>query len=127
MSAFVQNELPSLTIDYFRRMLDDEVRPDEHIFPSATKACEVLSRCDIGQSVHSFAVKTGYDGDVFVGSSMVDMYTQMGEDEEAFRRFKQALAEDLDVTDFTFCSVVRVCGNSTLLELGKQIHGLCLK
>ncbi|KAJ9695770.1 hypothetical protein PVL29_010977 [Vitis rotundifolia] len=158
ISAFAQNELPSLAIDFFRRMLDNGVRPDDHIFPSATKACGILSRCDIGQSVHSFALKTGYDCDVFVGSSMVDMYakcgeigdarkmfdempnrnvvswsgmiygySQMGEDEEALRLFKQALIEDLDVNDFTFSSVVRVCGNSTLLELGKQIHGLCLK
>ena len=158
ISAFAQNELPSLAIDYFRRMLDDGLQPDDHIFPSATKACGILSRCDIGQSVHSFAVKTGYGRDVFVGSSIVDMYakcgeigdarkmfdempernvvswsgmiygyTQMGEDEEALRLFKQALIEDLDVNDFTFSSVVRVCGNSTLLKLGKQIHGLCLK
>ncbi|PKI42856.1 hypothetical protein CRG98_036654 [Punica granatum] len=51
----------------------------------------------------------------------------MGQDEEALRLFKRALLEGLDVNDFTFSSVIRVCGNSTLLELGKQIHGLCLK
>lgn len=139
-------------------MLHLGVRPDDRIFPSGTKACAVLSRCDIGRSLHCFALKTGFDVDVFVGSSVVDMYakcgdirdarkafdgmpdrnvvswsgmiygyTQLGEDEEALTLFKQALWEDLDVNDFTFSSVVRVCGNSTLLELGRQIHGLCLK
>ncbi|XP_010257249.1 PREDICTED: putative pentatricopeptide repeat-containing protein At5g52630 [Nelumbo nucifera] len=158
ISTFAQNELPLLSLELFREMLDYGIRPDDHIFPSATKSCAVLSRYDIGQSVHSLVVKTGYDSDVFVGSSMVDMYakcgeikdarrmfdempdknvvswsgmiygyTQLGEDEEALRLFKQALMEDLDVNDFTFSSVIRVCGNSTLLELGRQIHGLCLK
>ena len=54
-------------------------------------------------------------------------YVLLGEDEEALRLFKQVLVEDLDVNDFTFSCVVRVCGNSTLLELGRQIHGLCFK
>ncbi|XP_057982152.1 putative pentatricopeptide repeat-containing protein At5g52630 [Malania oleifera] len=158
ISSFAQNELPLLALEFFRRMLDDGVRPDDHIYPSATKSCAILARCDVGQSVHSFAVKTGFDCDVFVGSSMVDMYAkcgelgyarkmfdempernvvswsgmiygyaQMGEDEEALSLFKQALTEELDVNDFTFSSVIRVCGNSTILELGKQMHGLCFK
>ncbi|XP_038701481.1 putative pentatricopeptide repeat-containing protein At5g52630 [Tripterygium wilfordii] len=158
ISSFAQNELPCLAIDYFRRMLHDNVRPDDHIFPSATKSCAILGRHDVGQSIHCLALKTGYEFDVFVGSSLVDMYAksgqinvarkvfddmpernvvswsgmiygyaQLGEDEEALKLFKNALEEDLDVNDFTFSSVIRVCGNSTLLELGRQIHGLCLK
>lgn len=147
-----------LALDFFRGMLVDGLRPDDHIYPSATKSCAILGRCDIGQSLHCLVVKTGYEFDVFVGSSMVDMYAkcgkitdarrmfdempeknvvswsgmiygyaQMGEDEEALRLFKLALTENLEVNDFTFSSVIRVCGNSTLLELGKQIHGLCFK
>lgn len=158
ISAFAQNELPVIALEFFRRMLDDGLRPDDHIFPSATKACGILSRRDLGQSVHSVALKTGYASDVFVGSSLVDMYakcgdivdarqmfnempeknvvswsglisgyTQFGENEEALRLFKQALAEGVGVNDFTLSSVIRVCGSSTLLELGKQIHGLSVK
>ncbi|XP_062117656.1 putative pentatricopeptide repeat-containing protein At5g52630 [Humulus lupulus] len=158
IASLAQNELPSLAIDFFRRMLENGVRPDDHIYPSATKSSAILGRCDIGQGIHGLVVKTGFEFDVFVGSSMVDMYAKcgeikyarklfdempdknvvswsgmisgyvlMGEDEEALRLFKQALVENLDVNDFTFSSVVRVCGNSTLLELGRQIHGLCFK
>lgn len=140
-------------------MLLHGVRPDDHIFPSVTKSCAILARFDVGQSLHCFVLKTGYDSDVFVGSSIVDMYakcgdivfsrrvfnempernvvswsgmiygyTQMGEHEEALRLFKQVLMErDVGVNDFTLSSVLRVCSASTLLELGKQIHGLCFK
>ena len=134
------------------------VLPDDHIFPSATKACGIMGRSDVGRSVHSLVVKTGFDADVFVGSSLVDMYAkcgeissarrmfdemlernvvswsgmicgyaQMGQVEEALALFKQALLDNLEVNDFTLSSVIRVCGNATLLELGKQIHGLCFK
>ncbi|PHU20369.1 putative pentatricopeptide repeat-containing protein [Capsicum chinense] len=159
ISSLAQNEQPLLALQFFRQMLRNEViRPDDHILPCVTKACGILCDYRIGESVHCLALKIGFEGDVYVGSSLVDMYAkcgkieiarkvfddmpdrnvvswsgmiygyaQMGEDEEALRIFKVALGEGLDVNDFTFSSVIRVCGNSTLLELGKQIHGLCLK
>ncbi|TMX04323.1 hypothetical protein EJD97_009837 [Solanum chilense] len=158
ISSLSQNEQPILALQFFRQMLHNGVTPDDHIFPCATKACGILCDYRIGQSIHCFAFKIGFDSDVFVGSSLVDMYAkcrnietarkvfdqmpernvvswsgmiygyaQIAEDEEALRLFKLALDEGLDVNDFTFSSVIRVCANSTLLELGKQIHGLCLK
>ncbi|KAK1574968.1 hypothetical protein Q3G72_001418 [Acer saccharum] len=158
ISSFARNELPCLAIEYFRRMLCERVLPDDHIFPSAIKSCGILGRIDVGGSIHCIVVKTGYEGDVFVGSSLVDMYvkcgdlkiarkvfdempernvvswcgmiygySEFGEDEEALWLFKQAVCTDLQVNDFTFASVISVCGDSTLLELGKQIHGLCVK
>ncbi|PIA61735.1 hypothetical protein AQUCO_00200017v1 [Aquilegia coerulea] len=157
ISTFAQNELPCVSLQFFRRMLKYGIVPDDHVFPSAMKSCAVLSRWDVGQSLHSLSMKLGLNVDVFVGSSIVDMCAKwaihdarkvfnempdrnvvswcgmiyghicMGEDEEALRLFKQALMENLEVNDFTFSCVVRVCGNSTLLDLGKQIHGLCYK
>lgn len=158
ISAFAQNELPSHALEFFGQMMVNGFRPDDHTYPSATKSCAILSRIDVGRSIHGVVVKTGYEGDVFVGSSMVDLYAkcgkirdarkvfdempernvvswsgmifgyaQLGENEEALRLFTRALVQEVDVNDFTFSSVIHVCGNLTLLELGKQIHGLCLK
>ncbi|CAA2969439.1 pentatricopeptide repeat-containing At5g52630 [Olea europaea subsp. europaea] len=159
ISCFSQNELPLRAFQYLCLMLRiGGLYPDDHIFPSVTKSCAMMNDYRAGQSVHCLTVKVGYDFNVFVGSSVVDMYAkcgslvdsrkmfdeipeknvvswsgmiygyaQMGEDEEALKLFKDALIEDLGVNDFTFSSVIRVCGNSTLLELGKQMHGLCLK
>ncbi|KAL1329759.1 hypothetical protein HN51_046941 [Arachis hypogaea] len=61
-------------------------------------------------------------------SGMIFGYVQMGEDEEALGLFKMVMADaNVRVNDFTLSSVLRVCGGSTLLELGKQVHGLCFK
>ncbi|CAA7051199.1 unnamed protein product [Microthlaspi erraticum] len=158
ISCFAQNELPSMSLQFLNKMMAGNLRPDHHVLPSATKSCGILSRCDIGRSVHCLSMKTGYDADVFVGSSLVDMYakcgdivharkvfdempernivtwsgmmygyTQIGENEEALWLFKQALLENLDVNDFSFSTVLSACANSTLLELGRQIQGLCVK
>ncbi|KAL7097944.1 hypothetical protein ACP275_10G174600 [Erythranthe tilingii] len=159
ISCFTQNELPFNGLEYFKLMLrNDGMFPDDYTFPLATKACAMVNSHCLGQSVHCLATKIGYDVNVYVGSSVVDMYAkcgslgdarkmfddmpernvvswsgmiygyaQMGEDREALTLFKGALLQGLAVNDFTFSSVIRVCGNSTFFELGKQMHALCLK
>ncbi|KAL8497520.1 hypothetical protein ACS0TY_021014 [Phlomoides rotata] len=159
ISSFTRNESPPLGLEYFKRMLRSDVMfVDEFIFPCVTKACGTINAFCLGQSVHCLAVKIGFDGNVFVGSSVIDMYNKcgnlgdarkvfdempeknvvswsgmidgyakLGEDEEALRLFKTALREGTTVNDFSFPSVIGICGNSTLFELGKQMHALCVK
>ncbi|CAN8252711.1 unnamed protein product [Cochlearia groenlandica] len=158
ISCFAQNELPWMAMEFLRKMMAGNLRPDDHVLPSAFKSCGILNRCDIGRSFHCLSMKTGYDADVFVGSSLVDMYAKCGdivdarnvfdemphrnivtwsgmiygysqicENEEALCLFKRALFENLAVNDYALSSVISVCANWTLLELGRQIQGLCIK
>lgn len=64
-----------------------------------------------------------------VVSWSVMMYgcVETGDGEEALGLFKGALRHCLDVNDFTFSSMIGLCGNLTLFQLGKQMHSLCLK
>ncbi|KAM0010772.1 putative tetratricopeptide-like helical domain superfamily [Helianthus debilis subsp. tardiflorus] len=143
ISSFAQNELPALALQYFKKII---------------AFAAILSSYDVDLCVHCYAVKIAYDGDVFVASSMVDMYAkcgrngdthqvfdemsvrnvvswsgmiygyaQLGENEDALWLFKQALFQRFEVNDFTFTSVIRVCGNTMPLGLGKQLHRLCLR
>ncbi|KAM0978326.1 hypothetical protein ACFX2C_014306 [Malus domestica] len=55
--------------------------------PSPARA--ILNRVDVGKSVQCLAVKTGYEFDVFVGSSVVDMYAKCGEIRDARKVFDE--------------------------------------
>ncbi|KAK7285568.1 hypothetical protein RJT34_20344 [Clitoria ternatea] len=79
ISSFAQNDLPLLALHFFRRMLRHNLLPDDHIFPSATKSCAILSSPHLAMSLHSLILKTGYHLDVFVASSVVDMYAKCGD------------------------------------------------
>ncbi|KAJ0267245.1 putative pentatricopeptide repeat-containing protein [Hirschfeldia incana] len=159
ISCFAQNELPWKSLDFLRQMMAaGSLRPDDRVLPSVAKSCAILGRSDIGGSIHCLSMKSGYESDVFVGTSLVDMYgkcgevvcarkvfdempqrnvvtwsamiygySQMGENEEALLMFKEALFDNLEVNDHSFSSVISVCANSTLLELGRQVQGLCIK
>ncbi|XP_004289272.1 PREDICTED: pentatricopeptide repeat-containing protein At4g39530-like [Fragaria vesca subsp. vesca] len=58
-------------------------RPNEFTFPSVIRACTQFGGADQGSQVHCFVVKTGFDKEVFVGTSLIDFYVKMGDIEEA--------------------------------------------
>lgn len=119
----------------------------------------------LGCSIHSLVVKIGIEFDVYVGSSVVDMYakcgwiwdarkmfdempeknvvtwsglicgySQLGLLNECFSLFKIALSGieddagfDTCINDFTYSGIIRVCGEATVQELGRQVHGHCVR
>ncbi|KAF5804139.1 putative tetratricopeptide-like helical domain superfamily [Helianthus annuus] len=86
--------------------------------------------CDSFELVVDVYAKCGRNGDarkVFDEMPVRNMVSWSGMIYGYAQLFKQALFNRFEVNDFTFMSVIRVCGNTTLLGLGKQLHRLCLK
>ncbi|CAN6454449.1 unnamed protein product [Victoria cruziana] len=57
------------------------------IYPSLLKACAALGSLDFGRVIHHNIVKIGLSSDVYIGASLVDMYTKLGEIKDAHRAF----------------------------------------
>ncbi|CAN1804820.1 Putative pentatricopeptide repeat-containing protein At3g11460, mitochondrial [Linum perenne] len=53
--------------------------PDNYTFPFVIRSCAVISALKEGTEVHCNVVKSGFDVDVFVQSSLVSMYSQAGD------------------------------------------------
>ncbi|XP_077215201.1 pentatricopeptide repeat-containing protein At4g13650-like [Tasmannia lanceolata] len=73
---------------------DFDLRPTGFTFCSLIKACTNLDR-GIGEQIHGFSVKTGFDSDCFVGTSLVDMYGRFGDMESSEIVFRSILLTDL--------------------------------
>lgn len=52
--------------------------PDNFTFPFVLKACARLSLFQLGLTLHSQVVKTGFDDDVFVKTNLVSLYSKCG-------------------------------------------------
>ena len=69
----------------------------------------MLSWVDVGKSVHGLALKTGFGVDLFVGSSVVDMYgkcTVIGDARKVFDEMPACQeCGVLDWDDLRVCSV----------------------
>ncbi|KAL5729568.1 hypothetical protein ACHQM5_002500 [Ranunculus cassubicifolius] len=71
------------------------VKPDSTTFTVTLKACANLSDLILGEEVRSHAVETGYKDDVFVASSLVNLYAKCGKMEEAMKVFVEMPKRDL--------------------------------
>lgn len=76
-----KNEEALKVFSAFHRSSDG--RPNEYTLPSVIRACTQFGGVDQGAQVHSFVVKTGFDQEVFVGTSLIDFYAKSGDIEEA--------------------------------------------
>ncbi|KAG0501944.1 hypothetical protein HPP92_002016 [Vanilla planifolia] len=68
-------------------MLDHSLLPDHFTFPFVLKACADIPSLPTGCAVHSLCLRQGFELDVYVGSSLVNMYVKCGELRSAHRMF----------------------------------------
>ncbi|KAG9448739.1 hypothetical protein H6P81_008704 [Aristolochia fimbriata] len=65
-------------LQLFPRMIADGVLPNPFTFAGVFTAVAHLSEEQRGKEAHSLAIKTGNMSDVFVGSSLLNMYCKLG-------------------------------------------------
>ncbi|KAJ0984251.1 hypothetical protein J5N97_002607 [Dioscorea zingiberensis] len=66
------------TMELFKRMKRDGVKPNSVTMLAMLTACAGLLSTDHGQGVHCYIVKSGLIEDVFIGNSLIDMYAKCG-------------------------------------------------
>jgi pentatricopeptide repeat protein len=82
-------------LELFRQMQQEGVQPDSVTFVGVLNVCAGVAVCASvalfkeGRCVHQHIVQSGLESDVFVGSSLVDMYAKCGSLEDAFRLFNK--------------------------------------
>ncbi|CAI9767492.1 unnamed protein product [Fraxinus pennsylvanica] len=66
---------------------ESTVGPDKYTFPSLIKACSNANALREGRIIHGLSVRYGTEGDVFVGSSLIDLYGKCEEINSARKVF----------------------------------------
>nr|KYP48588.1 Putative pentatricopeptide repeat-containing protein At5g37570 family [Cajanus cajan] len=61
--------------------------PDSYTYPFVIKACSAMCRPRQGKSLHGSAFRCGLDQDIYVGTSLIDMYGKCGEIGDARKVF----------------------------------------
>ncbi|CAM6049373.1 unnamed protein product [Sphagnum compactum] len=82
-------------LELFRQMQQEGVRPDPVTFVGVLNACASVVALEEGRCVHQQIVEYGWDSDVFVVNSLVDMYAKCGSIEDAWRVFNRMPSQDV--------------------------------
>ncbi|XP_059644768.1 pentatricopeptide repeat-containing protein At4g13650-like [Cornus florida] len=87
ITGYAQNDYGEETIELFHRMQYEGFWPNETTYASVLKASTVLLDSATGRYFHAKTLKLGYVLDIYVGTSLVDMYSKFLDMENASRAF----------------------------------------
>ncbi|KAK2978709.1 hypothetical protein RJ640_026927 [Escallonia rubra] len=90
IGGHVQSGEADVALGLFKEMLSAVgVSVDGQTMASAIKACTSLVDLCIGRVIHGFVICRGLDYDVFVGNSLIDMYSKCNESDCACKVFSE--------------------------------------
>ncbi|XP_057519188.1 pentatricopeptide repeat-containing protein At1g31920 isoform X2 [Amaranthus tricolor] len=79
-------------LNLFVEMLERENSPDNFTYPTVFKACAGLGLINLGKQIHGQVYKLGFDDDLFVQNSLINMYgkrREIGDCCAVFERMEQ--------------------------------------
>ncbi|CAK9260361.1 unnamed protein product [Sphagnum jensenii] len=82
-------------LELFHKMLYEGVEPIPATFMAVLSACASVVALEEGRLVHEYISRSGWESDLFVGSSLIDMYAKCGSVEYALRVFNKMPRHDL--------------------------------
>eukprot|EP01018_Ginkgo_biloba_P022103 Gb_10158 [translate_table: standard] len=87
ITGFAQNGQGEDSLKLYREMQLAGMKPDESTFSIALGASACLAALENGKQIHGQILKVRFDSDVFVATSLVDMYAKCGSIEDAHKLF----------------------------------------
>lgn len=90
---------PSSSLHYYVNMLVLGLEPNSYTFPFLLKSCTRLDTLDAGRQVHGQVLKFGLDDDVYTHTSLINMYAQHGDLDDARMVFDKS--DYRDAVSFT--------------------------
>nr|XP_043617896.1 pentatricopeptide repeat-containing protein At3g24000, mitochondrial-like [Erigeron canadensis] len=91
ITGYSQNDKAGDAVMLFSEMLRVGLKPNEFTFSSVLKAAGARSDEREGEQVHGYCLKYGYESNVYVGSTVLDLYCRFGKMKEAYFVFDRML------------------------------------
>ncbi|KAK7309407.1 hypothetical protein RJT34_06111 [Clitoria ternatea] len=98
-----QNGRELESLELCKEMLADGIAFTSYSLPPCISACSQLSAICMGKQLHVFAMKSGYNHDVYVGSSIIDMYAKCGTMEESEKVFGEQVEPNEVIYNAMIC------------------------
>ncbi|WOK91386.1 pentatricopeptide repeat-containing protein [Canna indica] len=74
ISGYSHHGSPHHTFGFLRRMQNENLRPNSSSITSVLRSIAASGLVELGKEIHGYAIRHGHDRNVFVGTSLTDMY-----------------------------------------------------
>jgi len=85
--GYSRSNTPIQAITLFAQILSSGLLPDDYTFPSLLKACAGAKALEEGKQLHCLAIKLGLNYNIYVGPTLINMYTECADVDAARRVF----------------------------------------
>lgn len=76
ITSYNKNNQPICALTIYAEMRPVGIEVDRFTIPSLLKSCAQIKWAQLGREIHGFALKNGLGSDVFVGNSLIQMYSE---------------------------------------------------
>ena len=76
-------------------MMSDGIHLDEVTMAAIISACAHLGALDLGREIHLYILQNGFDLDVYIGFTLIDMYAKCGSLDKSLSVFFKLLEKNL--------------------------------
>ncbi|KAK1407393.1 hypothetical protein QVD17_39008 [Tagetes erecta] len=90
ITGYSQQKQANEALNLFRTLVSSGIQPNEISVTSVISACTQLCSIRLGKSVHCYTLKNSFTTDIFVNSSIIDMYSKTGCIEASQNVFNQS-------------------------------------
>ncbi|WCJ31046.1 Pentatricopeptide repeat (PPR) superfamily protein [Euphorbia peplus] len=87
LAGFCNNGEGLKALEFFIRMVHEEIELTDFTLTSIVNACGILMDFKISRQIHGFIVKFGFGSNVFIETALLEMYTRCGRMNDANRMF----------------------------------------
>ncbi len=106
----------------FRQMQDEGMQPDSVTFLGLLYACASVAALNEGKYVHKQIIEGVLEGDVFLGSSLVDMYAKCGSIKDAWSVFNKMHTRDVVAWSVMILGYLKCGQGQKALEIYQQMQ-----
>ncbi|KAH8972307.1 hypothetical protein BDL97_02G188100 [Sphagnum fallax] len=109
-------------LELYQQMQHEGVKPGPLTFVGLLNACATLSVLEDGKRVHEQTIQSGCESDIFVASSLINMYAKCGSIEDAQRVFNKMPTRDVVSWSTMILGYVKCGQGQKALELSQQMQ-----
>jgi pentatricopeptide repeat protein len=92
---YVKNGQPEKVMRLFQQLQQEGISPNKFTCLQVINSCASLRALGNSRLVHEQLVQSGWESDVFLGSSLINMYAKCWSIEDAQRVFNKIPAQDV--------------------------------
>ncbi|XP_027153075.1 pentatricopeptide repeat-containing protein At3g02330, mitochondrial isoform X1 [Coffea eugenioides] len=122
ISGFSSHEQSEEAQKFFSVMLEMGAKPDNFTYATVLDACANLATVELGKQIHAQIIKQELQTDVFITSTLVDMYSKCGNLQDCRLVFEKATNCDFVTWNAIVCGYAQHGLGEEALEIFKKMQ-----